>query len=177
MASGVANHHRLLRHIPQHDRARSYHCVSSNGNPSNDGCIGPYGSTFPHQCGNQLLTSLPELRTRPSIVGENGVWAYKHAILNRDQIPERNTVLERYAIADLHRGLDKGMIADVAIPANDRAAHHMGKCPYAGPGANGCRLDQRLWMDEDVPGLIHVLGPYCARSFSGTLQDRRNGFE
>src|ERR1700734_3123648 len=136
-APGVANHHRLLRHIAQHDCARPYHCVSSNGNPGNDGCIGPYGRTFLHQRGHQLLASLPYLRTWPSVVGKNGVWTNKYPILDRDQIPESHTIFDRHGIANPHRRLDKRMIADVAVPANDRATHHMGKRPYAGAGTNG----------------------------------------
>ena len=54
----VADNHCLRWNIVQHDRARPYHCVPSDGNSGNNGCICPNGGAFPDQSGDQLLLFL-----------------------------------------------------------------------------------------------------------------------
>jgi hypothetical protein len=156
----VADNHCLLWNVVQNDRARSYHCVASDGNSGNDGCICSNGGAFPHQGGDQLFVFLFDPGPWPSIVGKNRVWADEDTILDRDFIPQGNAVLDGHGIADLYLRFDKGMIADIALAANNRAIHHMGEGPNAGTPADRCRLNERLRMDKDVCNAMQVFDPY-----------------
>ena len=82
--SRVADSHRLLWDVMQNDRARPYHRVPANGNAGDDGCICSNGGTFPHQGGNQLLGSLFDCGSGPSIISKNRVRADEDAVLDRD---------------------------------------------------------------------------------------------
>ena len=130
------------------DRARSYHCISSDSNSGNDGCICPYRGAFPNQGGDQVPGSVFNLCPWSSIVGNNRVGSDKNAILDRNQVPHSNAVLDGHAVADLYLRLDKGMIADITLASNNRAMHHVGESPNAGAPADRVRLNKRMRVDK-----------------------------
>jgi hypothetical protein len=93
---------------------------------------------------------------RKAIVDKDRAGTNEHIIRNRDPIPDHYPVLNSDTISDLCAGLNKCMIADVAIVTNMGTLHHVSESPYAGSSTNAVAFAQCHVMDENV-GIGHLM--------------------
>jgi len=65
----------------------------------------------------------------PQVIGEGHAWPHKHVVLQHGTLPQINTAFDGDAVADFNAFFKKGVVAEVAIDADDRAVADMGKRP------------------------------------------------
>jgi hypothetical protein len=87
---------------------------------------------------------------RKLVIGEGGVGAYEHILLDRHPIPELNSALDRYAVSYGHVILNEGMVAEIAICSDTGAGQDMRESPYARPRPHLAGLYHRERMFEKV---------------------------
>ena len=66
---------------------------------------------------------------RTPVVGEGHARPHKHVVLQHGSLPQINAAFDGDAIAHPHALLKKGVVAEVAIFADDRAVADMGERP------------------------------------------------
>jgi hypothetical protein len=149
------------------------HCASPNGrecpNPhagTNDGCRSDAGTAFdmrPSQPMGFLGIAMRHRycsshagAARKAIVDKDCAGTNEHIIPDRDPIPDHHAVFNGDTISDLCAGLNKCMIADVAIVANMGPPHHVSESPYAGSSTDAVAFAQCHAMDENF-GIGHLI--------------------
>jgi hypothetical protein len=93
---------------------------------------------------------------RKAIVDKDRAGTNERIVPDRDPIPDHDAVLNSDAISDLCAGLNKCVIADVAILANTGTLHHVSESPYAGTSTDAVAFAQCHVMDENF-GLGHLM--------------------
>ena len=78
---------------------------------------------------------------RKGIVGERGVGADEHVVLQCDSVPDLDAALDGDAVADANVVLDKGLVADIAGCADHRAGEDVGIRPDTRAGAHRRAFD------------------------------------
>src|SRR6185369_6390094 len=88
---------------------------------------------------------------RKEVIGERSAWAHENIILNNQTIPQINSAFQGHSVADPNSTLNKRMIADITVVADDSAFNEMSKGPDAGASSNGHSfVHQRMGVDEGI---------------------------
>src|SRR4051794_16585626 len=82
------------------------------------------------------------------IIGEGRVRADEHVVLEPQAVPELDSALDRDPIAQHYVIFDEGVVADVAVAAQDRARQHVGKRPDASARTDVAALTQAPRVHE-----------------------------
>src|SRR5205807_9194970 len=100
--------------------------------------------------GEELGGALLHEGPRPEVVGEGGVGADEHVVLDGDPVPHRDGVLEGHVPPEAGSALHVAVIADVAVGSDHRSGKDVGEGPDPSPAADVVRLAQGLGMNVDV---------------------------
>ena len=138
----------MRRNISYDDCAGAYESVSADRDSADDGCIGADARALLNFGGKELLVRLLDFRARIQVVGEDGIRSDEDVITQRDAIPDGDAILQGDPVSYGDIGLDKGVVTDITVFADDGSVHHMGEGPDPRAFADRFRLDQRFWMYE-----------------------------
>lgn len=122
----VAPDQRVRRHIPCDHRAGSNHRPASDGNRQKGG-VGADGAALLQVGSRKMIRIFPAARTQ--VVGEGRARPHKYVVFKDCPFPEIDTTFDGHAIAHPHAFFKKGVVAEIAILADDRAIADMGKRP------------------------------------------------
>src|SRR5688572_2655655 len=99
-AAGHAEYQRMRRDVCSNDGAGADERVLPNGDPANDRHVRPEARPFPHAGFPEMPLGFDE-RTRPQVVREYSVRPHENIILQPDEIPQRDSILDRATAANL----------------------------------------------------------------------------
>ena len=148
LTGGITDDQGVGRNISYDDRTGAYESVAANGDSANDGRIGADARALLNFGGKELLVRLLDFRARIQVVGEDGIRSDEDVITQRDAIPDGDAILYGDPVSYGDIGLDKGVVTDITVFADDRAVHDVGEGPDSRAFADRLRLDQRFWMYE-----------------------------
>lgn len=141
-ASRVAQHEAVIRHVPGDDsacgdqgKAADLDARQDNGAGADRGAVLDQGTPdFPIIGGFQA--AIGRNRPRGAIVGQAGLRADKHAILDCSAVIEQCPVLNLNAAADVDVEIDIDIFADDTVIADNGAFANLDEVPDVCPGAD-----------------------------------------
>src|SRR6266403_1616379 len=103
-------------HVARHYSAGADHGPFADGEPGQNGRVGPNRGALPDPRVGQFV--LVFLAARRGIVRERCVWPNENIVLHLNPIPELNAAFHCYAIADGDVIFDKSVVANVTFRTN-----------------------------------------------------------
>lgn len=112
----------------------------------------PDGGAFTHGCQEKIARV--DLRTGELVIGKRDIGTDKNIVFNPHPIPELDTALDCYPVADYHVILNKYVVADVAVLPYPGTRQNMRKSPNSRISPdNRPTFDQCLWVNIHICNL------------------------
>ena len=100
--------------------------------------------------GFEELALALDIRARRVDVGKYGRWAHEDCVTQLDTLVEAYIVLNLATIADIDVRPDHYVLADGAVPADNRAAQDVAEMPYLGASVDAATVvDNCSFMNTD----------------------------
>ena len=147
-AAGHADHQRVVRHIVRHHGARGDEGVPTDRHAAHDGGIRAErrAATNPRR---EVLALAHDVAARVPDVREDHRGAAEDVILEHHAVIQRDVVLDLHVVADDDVAGNEDVLAEIAVPAEARAARHVTEVPDLRALADLARLvDDRRRMRE-----------------------------
>ena len=125
----VAYDKRKIRHVTDHDSTGADESVPSDRNPAQDSCIRANGRARTNQGRRECIAGFLNVGSRIRVIGQDAIRTQKNIILDCNPIPDGDSVFHGDIVTKYCAGLDKRVVADIAVSTDPCPFHDVSKSP------------------------------------------------
>lgn len=121
--------------------AGPYQGMGADGNPADDGGVGPDAGSLLDPGSDVVAGGVPGIGAAGRLdIGKDHAGATEDIVFQDNPLVDADIVLDLDIVADLNVGGDKDVLSDFAVRSDFRPGHDMAKMPDLGARTDLCRL-------------------------------------